>query len=382
MQAEKERLYYLDGLRGVGAAQVVLMHLTQLVVSFSRPVPPWYWLFDGQLAVFIFFPISGFVLTGLYDRSTTTVRAQFVSRAVRLFIPATASIGLAVLVWGLLQFVYPMNVGFLHSTGVDFEQAKALLEDVLIYTPLVGYPESSLFLGVPGIGEKIARSVHVNPILWTISVEFIGSVLVIALSAIKRRTTYRWVWTAVSIGAAVYCSRSLLSAFPLAFLLYHYRPPTFRSIWAWPCLVGALAGAWAIEAAAINGSYYDWAEWLARQAVLLPTQSAFSVQLATAGFLIFLAVLTSGPAQTLLSTAPFRFLGRVSFPLYLAHWPMLFVFIAVRSAFGPTAALVAFSFGVMVAVWLMLRVDDAATALARRISTVRAGRREYTARTL
>jgi peptidoglycan/LPS O-acetylase OafA/YrhL len=73
-----------------------------------------------------------------------------------------------------------------------------------------------------------------------------------------------------------------------------------------------------------RGENYVIPLWIAQNANwALPAQSVFSIQKCIAGFMIFLAVLVSPAIQSGLSTSFFRFLGRVSFPLYLVHWPAL-----------------------------------------------------------
>ena len=65
-QVAKLRLEFLDGLRGWGALMVFLYHL--IVQLLSNTAPPYRskylaFLLDGDFAVFIFFVLSGFVLS-------------------------------------------------------------------------------------------------------------------------------------------------------------------------------------------------------------------------------------------------------------------------------------------------------------------------------
>ena len=67
-----QRLDYLDGLRGLAAMQVVFEH----VVLGFRPGIFDAWpriLWDGNVAVFLFFLMSGFVLTGSFERAPAAV---------------------------------------------------------------------------------------------------------------------------------------------------------------------------------------------------------------------------------------------------------------------------------------------------------------------
>jgi len=70
-----QRVAYLDALRGLAAAQVLLLHLAtayfpDLVNSTDTAtlsgrihLSPLFFLYDGYSAVYIFFALSGFVLT-------------------------------------------------------------------------------------------------------------------------------------------------------------------------------------------------------------------------------------------------------------------------------------------------------------------------------
>jgi peptidoglycan/LPS O-acetylase OafA/YrhL len=62
---------YLEGLRGIAAMQVVLLHFVTgfLPDTAQHAWPPLRVLFDGHTAVYVFFLISGAVLTPSFARS-------------------------------------------------------------------------------------------------------------------------------------------------------------------------------------------------------------------------------------------------------------------------------------------------------------------------
>jgi peptidoglycan/LPS O-acetylase OafA/YrhL len=104
------RLGQLDGLRGVAAVMVVASHIC---AGFSpalffgpekAPVMSWqgafatspaFVLVNGSFAVFIFFVLSGFVISAAADRSDAPILANCVARYLRLSIPCAASIAIA-----------------------------------------------------------------------------------------------------------------------------------------------------------------------------------------------------------------------------------------------------------------------------------------------
>src|SRR5580693_9067482 len=94
------KVQYLEGLRGIAAMQVVLLHFVTgfLPDTAEHAWPPLRVLFDGHTAVYVFFLISGTVLTPSFARGGAWPR-QAAKRLVRLGIPvaAAATIALALL---------------------------------------------------------------------------------------------------------------------------------------------------------------------------------------------------------------------------------------------------------------------------------------------
>lgn len=94
----KQRFVVLDGLRGIAAASVVLLHVGQMLRVGIFP--------NGYLAVDFFFMLSGFVLADAYAHRigrSISFRGFVVRRVVRLYpmVVAGALIGLVALGFGL-----------------------------------------------------------------------------------------------------------------------------------------------------------------------------------------------------------------------------------------------------------------------------------------
>ena len=85
------KVQYLEGLRGIAAMQVVLMHF---VIGFMPRAeyawPPLPILFDGHTAVYVFFLISGAVLTPWFARPGAFL-GKLGKRVVRLGLPVAAA---------------------------------------------------------------------------------------------------------------------------------------------------------------------------------------------------------------------------------------------------------------------------------------------------
>src|SRR3954462_3663733 len=89
------RLHYLDALRGVAAVQVVLLHFftafapglamsgldAGTLAGYVRASPLFY-LYDGYSAVYIFFALSGYVLTGAFAARVDALGRALAARTV------------------------------------------------------------------------------------------------------------------------------------------------------------------------------------------------------------------------------------------------------------------------------------------------------------
>src|ERR1700727_3342633 len=97
------RIAYLESIRGLAALQVILLHFFAAFAPnlvFALPaaaaiagyihLSPLYFLYDGYSAVYIFFALSGYVLTRSFERHPAQPAAQILGRIVRLGLPALA----------------------------------------------------------------------------------------------------------------------------------------------------------------------------------------------------------------------------------------------------------------------------------------------------
>ncbi|HMJ40690.1 MAG TPA: acyltransferase family protein [Pseudolabrys sp.] len=98
------RIAYLESIRGLAAVQVLLLHFLAAFAPdlvFSLPaaatvagyihLSPLYFLYDGYSAVYIFFALSGYVLTRSFERNLAQPSSQILARVIRLGLPALAA---------------------------------------------------------------------------------------------------------------------------------------------------------------------------------------------------------------------------------------------------------------------------------------------------
>ena len=310
----------LDGFRGVAAVGILLYHCWLLSGEPSLgggPVRDM--LSAGFLAVTLFFVLSGFVLFLPVARRGGAFGpvGPYARRRLARVAPAYyAVLVVCLLAWPLL-------------TPADMA-GRVTFESVLAHV-FFAQQEARLIPGYHG-----ALGFAVDPVVWTLSLEALFY-LVLPLVA---GWFWRWPWQAVALAVAVGVAGRvllgdvagepdqsvLLSSFPLhlgdfaagmgAALLYVRgrapRAPLCAAIGVACTLVAlvALAAAGGADAGDVRDGVRS--DWLLM--ALLP--------FAFAGALLGLA-LAPAAVRRPFEAAPARWLGRVSYGVFLAHYPLL-----------------------------------------------------------
>src|ERR1700716_561436 len=192
-RAKVPRIAYLESIRGLAALQVLLLHFLAAFAPdlvFSLPagaavagyihLSPLYFLYDGYSAVYIFFALSGYVLTRSFERHLAQPSSQVLARIIRLGLPALAAdLGAAV---GMLSCGKP-NVAAGSVSGSAWFASQWNTE-VSILSVIRDGTVNALFLGyrgLPGVAflapwQQPVEQSFVAP-LWTLSIEFYGSMI-------------------------------------------------------------------------------------------------------------------------------------------------------------------------------------------------------------
>jgi peptidoglycan/LPS O-acetylase OafA/YrhL len=301
------RLHELDGLRGWAALSVVLYHIFWetfgvVVPGFRNPVTAF--VFGGPLAVSIFFVLSGEALSSAYfaGKGEAAVARLAARRYSRLTLPiaATCAVVFVLMKAGL---VFNQQAGalvhredwlgaFLHDApSVASYAAYALLG---VYTPLRAYQS-------------------VDPFLWTMHFEMLGSFVVFGVLLAWRHVRAAPIVVAVlAVLALAQPGTSLIACFLFGvcfsqarmsgvFAAVQQRPLVQAASWG---LVGMLA----------------FAASRAQIANVAKEQLPFY-----AVPLVF-AVFCNKVLCDLFASGPSRLLGKLSFPLYLVQFPVLVSF--------------------------------------------------------
>lgn len=318
------RFSELDGLRGVCALSVCVFHFfCMLQPSLAHnmaqdpspllllPIIPAFW--NGHLAVWIFFVMSGFVVAASASRRRRWLPVSILARYVRFAIPMTASVCFA---WALLT---------LDPTAAT-ELAAIRPAKWLRYTfqePIPGFLDA-VQDGL--VGAFASGSSGFNNVLWTMRIEFVGSCVILLLYAMPdRRLTVvglvAFAWACFASGERIYMT------FAAGALMFEFR-----------AAVGFAPFGRALPRAALAGG-------LAWGALSSRTPPALGLDLSDVRFfaslghgrelpmlipstLIVFACLALTPVARGLNAPLAQWLGRISFPLYLVHAPILYTLVA------------------------------------------------------
>jgi peptidoglycan/LPS O-acetylase OafA/YrhL len=345
LREKTPRIAYLESIRGLAALQVLLLHFLAAFAPdlvFSLPataavagtihLSPLYFLYDGYSAVYIFFALSGYVLTRSFERHLARPASQVLARIVRLGLPALAAALVAAVV--MLSFGKPNVAAGALSGSAWF--AGQWNTDVSILSVLKDGTANALFLGYRGLPGVAFLAPWQQPVehslvapLWTLSIEFYGSMIILLLCWCARRSRALW-WAVVLLGA-VFTVRSAYICFFIGHLLATFhraeRPapasplrPIFLIMFG--VLMCVLAEVWQpqwLKSLCADPTYF-----------LFPGQFPPMQQKTFGAVLVLVGIIDLEIARRWLSRPWLVARSRLSFPLYLVHWPILF---------GPAAAL-------------------------------------------
>ena len=314
----------LESLRGLAAMMVIAWHLTLgfapgrlgLVVGQDAAVSvmgrPWFGMINGAAAVIFFFVLSGYVLTrrALETSDAAILVRGIIKRLPRLALPVTC-----VVLFSWLLFVLHLY---------RYEAASILTRSGWLLGMGSSPPPDPRAFG-RALGEGLwltffRGDATFDSSLWTMRLEFSGSLVAFALGLVllmlaPARARYRWMMLAIA-GIVLFHGDSRLCAFPigvaLACLLIRHTPRL-------PAMVGWLAVPVAVFFAGYLEGNPHW-HWL--KGILGRTPDPY-LTYSLAAALLIAAVEGTPSLRRVLSARWGVVLGRLSFPLYLLHVPVI-----------------------------------------------------------
>lgn len=307
----------IDGLRAIAVLPVILYHYEL-------------WCPGGYVGVDVFYVISGFLITRIiYDLTLERNFSfkEFYDRRIRRLFPALFVMLAVVTLWAAIRMpwfdllrygrslvaatAYASNIYFYVTTGYFVESAET---QPLLHTWSLAV-EEQFYIVVPFFLIMLA---HFAPKRWhapiIAALSFASLVLCIAMTRVDTR-------------AAFFLLPSRAWELGVGGLIAVAAPPVWKVRWLADLL--SIAGLALILFAVVTFSEATaFPGWRA----LIPTLGAGAI-LSTGG--------RSGAiVERLLGTAPMTFIGKISYSLYLWHWPV-FAALVYGSGASPGKSLLA-----------------------------------------
>lgn len=315
MAPVKTRLRSLDGLRGIAAVVVVLQHCVLLLPQVSWAYfggrtddgwPAWitysplhlFWM--GTEAVYVFFVISGIVLTRLAMGTNFTWRRYYPSRLIRLYGPTILSVLL-----GSLIIFFTVDKTVLTTRWLESRHGFYSLTDYL--------KDFTLILGDSG---------RIGP-LWSLQYEVLFSLL-LPLYLLLRKVRP---WIGLVIISTLIVVGALIAFEPLYYLPFFGLGVMMAQ--NWDVLVARATKlletrAWVGWCSFVAALFLIMSHWLVAAWV-----DSFLVRAITLPFILLgvcalvLLAETFSPLIRFFSSRVVAWLGLISFSLYLVHEPII-----------------------------------------------------------
>lgn len=336
----RRRLEALDGLRGVAALAVVLLHVHLYTLLGMKPFST-----HAYLAVDLFFMISGFILAHAYgDRLGSRRGLGDFMRARLLRLYPLYALGIAL---GFICFIAlkPAELGAGGKAAVGLLSLSAAAFLPWLY------------------GGAGVNAFPLNPPSWSLSLEMWGN---LAYGALARHLAPRVLLAIVLISGGVLVALALIGGS----LNYGWRQD---DVWlGWPRFVFAFSVGLGLHQLAAAGRLElrrlpDWSLALALGAILiLPAGNSFDAAVdLTAVLLVFptIVALAVDARSTATWRGPLAAGARLSYPLYVVHAAVVAAVHEGARGLGASAAagwfIAALALGLSVlAAWLAERYFD------------------------
>lgn len=343
----------LDGLRGVAALLVVWYHVFE-GYAFAGAKPTVECINHGYLCVDFFFMLSGFVIGYAYDdrwNRSLTLKGFFQRRLIRLH-PM-------VIMGAVLGTVTFLVQGSVQWDGTHIATSAVMLALLL-----------SLFLipTVPGCGYEVRGNGEMFPLngpAWSLFFEYIGNILYALF--IRRLSDKALLALVILLGAALGCfaltDASGYGCIGVGWtldrinfvggLLRMLFPFTLGMFLSRRFLPIRIKGAFWICSLILVGLFFI--PYIAGNTPVL-WNGLFEIVCIALVFPVLVWLGASGTTTDTFSTRVCKFLGDISFPLYIVHYPFMYLFYAwlIRTgqfSFGETwqVALCVYGWNLLVA---------------------------------
>lgn len=318
------RQYHLDSMRGLAAFIVIILHFLTVFfpyTSFGQQqgyIQHFNWenifhyfpfniLISGRFAVCLFFILSGYVLSySLLGEKNNKIRilSSIIKRPVRLGGLVITTIIIAAILWAN-NLLYNLEVSKLtHSTPYfsslwpDQFNLQHFIE-VILFSP---FKDGTIY----------------NPPLWTISIELYGSILVFALALLTGNYKYRLL---IYLVIFYFLRGSLYQGFIIGMLLSdldkNYKQYYINKVNTINMTVVLIIGL------VYASTPVFFSDDLFKQSLYSKIPEFYflgGTYAMNGAAIVFFSINLLSPAKKILSQPAFRFLGNISYSLYVIHF--------------------------------------------------------------
>lgn len=325
------KMLYLESVRGLAALAVVFAHILTLYFPYPEVDSeaashgssiinhlfyglPFGFMIAGHFAVILFFILSGYVLTYRFyqTKDDNEIRKQAAKRYFRLAIPVFATVMTSYFLFATGLIGHLSNVFAI--TGAP--SAATLFQ----FTPDFGGALYDATLGVLINGHE-----QYNPVLWTMTIEFIGSFVAFGFALLVGKLRYRW---AFYIGSIIALSGTYYAGFIIGLVFADLKHNAKFLEWFESIMNKTYLTALIVIALAIASIPQPWTKVSDLLQVFSvpfidPMTNANIAHYVSASVIILIAISIPG-VQKFLSVKPLVWLGSLSFAIYLIHTLVLY----------------------------------------------------------
>lgn len=318
----KDKLLHIEGIRGVACLMVIFSHLALIFypglhekeliknqIELSIFNSPLSFFYSGTAAVFIFFVLSGYILTyGVMKNSDVllSISTMTICRYFRLAIPVVASCILSFLV--------------IKYSSVDTSKLSTWISLYGNFEPTIS---GAIYSGL--IETFFRGGSAYNHVLWTMKIEFIGSLIIFFYCAVSSKIEKK---NSIALAFSIVIFMLPLSQVEkysyICFMIgamMNYLNLKFKT----PFSVMLLCTGVYFGGVHYGSSAYVYAINLISYPIFEEMTNAYYLFCAFSGVLVVMAIIKNDFLSNIFSIRPFVYLGRVSFSVYLIHLPIMYL---------------------------------------------------------
>ena len=339
----KEKLESAEAIRGIACLFVVFSHLsltffpsmhhffdeqtTMTSVELMMHNSPFAFWYSGTAAVYIFFVLSGYVLTYTIAKSRDPIKkisAMSIKRYPRLMLPALAS---CILLWAAFSFYQP-PIQHVTSWGREIGHVPHLFDQGLttflfgdlhqhgtLWARCIELFGSFVAAGFDGsIRSFFLGYSDYNWVLWTMRIELLGSFGLFFLLYLRfKKPIFAWLIPIVTIVLCLNVDYLGYAAFLIGSLFYFHK----QKLATVPALICLVLGLYFAGVHNSSASYRIFHDMFADQ--------TYEILNFLAGSLIVMSIMWNTLLAEAFSNRVTIFLGKISFAAYLNHLLILYL---------------------------------------------------------